>query len=357
MKIAFVYPYFHPMTGGVENTIRHLADELQKHHDVAVFTSERSPKTTLAYPVQQIPTWMLGRYPLPRKRRMRKIRQFEPDVIHFHGPHPFTTATAFYTRKLNARRILTYHAHVNPRNPLLKFIAFLERQFYRFLFDHIIVTTQKYKRQVEKFFPKDRISVVPPGIHDDFQTSRLEPLKKFLHRKPNILFVGALDTNHRYKGVHTLLKCAALTPEYQYTIIGDGNLRQKYMEEAKDLPNVRFLGYVPDKKLPHHYQSANLFVLPSTSSSEGFGMVLLEAMACGTPTVTTSRVGSADLLLDHKASHLVKADSTHALKEGITTVLSDKDLRLALINNGTKMARSMTWPHVTSKTLKIYAMK
>lgn len=265
-----------------------------------------------------------------------------------------TNRLSLQQKKLKTHRVLTYHAHVNPRNPLIHFIAFLERRFYHFLFDQIIVTSEYYKKEVSHFFPKGKITVIPPGVDSIFKSSRLEPLRKFFHHKPHILFVGALDTNHRYKGLDILLTCAALTPGYKYTIIGDGNRKNHFMRKARHVENIQFLGYIPDNKLLHHYQSSNLFVLPSTSNSEGFGIVLLEAMACGVPTLTTHKVGSSELLRQKKASYIVQAGNPHALKQGIETVLNDKDLQNQLTAHGTKLAMSLTWPHITSETLKTY---
>lgn len=356
MKIAFVYPSFPPANGGVENYIKHLADRYhEQNHDIAIFMTDREEKKIKQpYPVYKTKTRNIFGYRIPKRRRLHRLQQFEPDVIHYNGPHPFTTAAAFYMRKLKTKRVLTYHAHVNPQNPFIRFIAFFERQFYRWFFDQIIVTSEYYKHEVSKFFPKEKITIIPPGVNDIFKSSTLEPLKKFFHRKPTILFVGALDNNHRYKGVDVLLKCAALTPDYKYTIIGDGKRKKHFMHKARHHENVQFLGYVPDNKLVHYYQSANLFILPSTSNSEGFGTVLLEAMACGVPTLTTHKVGSSDFLRKKKASYIVKSNNQHSLKKGIETVLNDKELQNQLTAHGTKMAKSLTWPYIASETIKTY---
>lgn len=355
MKIAFIYESFYPLHGGVENYIRHLADRYaEEKHEVSVFVSDQNPKSSLPYSVQNIKTWRFFGYRLPKRRWLSRLKDFQPDILHYNGPHPFATAAAFSMRKLKAKRIFTYHAPVNPSNPLIRFIAFVEKQFYRFLFDRIIVTTEKTKHDISRFFPKEKIVVIPPGVDERFKSSRLEPLKKFLHRKPRILFVGMLDSNHRYKGMDVLLKCAALTPDYHYVIVGDGDRKEHFVKKAGHLENIEFLGNIPDNKLQQQYQSAHLFILPSTSSSEGFGIVLLEAMACGVPTITTHKVGSSELLRQKKASYIVKAGDPVALKAGIETVLNDQHLQNQLTAYGTKMARSLTWPHIASETLKAY---
>jgi len=369
MKIAFIYPHFYPAIGGVENYIKSLADEYSKtNHEVAIFCAEASTqreksenqnaqtqeRAKLPYPVYPLSTKKIGRYQIPNKKKFTSLNEFQPDVLHYSGPHPFSTAIAWHLRKKKAYRVLTYHAHVNPQNPIIKVVALIERRFYKKLFDRIIVTSDYYKTEVSKFFPAEKMSVIPPAVGEEFKTSKLEPLKKFLHRKPHILFIGALDKNHQYKGINIIIKCAQETPNYHYTIIGDGELKEQFIKKTTGLTNIEFLGRVPSKKLRHYYQSSNLFVLPSTSSSEGFGIVLLEAMACGTPTLTTDKVGSSTLLKEKNASYIVKANDSNALKQGIETVLNDKDLQNQLTANGTKMARSLTWPLIASKTLKSY---
>jgi glycosyltransferase involved in cell wall biosynthesis len=115
----------------------------------------------------------------------------------------------------------------------------------------------------------------------------------------NLFFLSVLDEYHEYKGLENLLKAMQiLSSSFHLVIGGDGSKREYYERICSKIGvdnQVRFAGYIPDRDLPNYYNAADVSVLPSTSSEqEGFGLVLLESLACGTPVVTTEVVGVAD---------------------------------------------------------------
>src|SRR6185436_5549527 len=114
-------------------------------------------------------------------------------------------------------------------------------------------------------------------------------------------FLSLLDAHHRYKGLDVLLRAvAALRQEgvpVRLRAGGDGEERDLYRRQAAALgvaDAVELPGFIPEADLGAFYRSCHVFVLPSTDGRrEGFGLVLLEAMACGRPVVTTPIVGVA----------------------------------------------------------------
>ena len=113
-------------------------------------------------------------------------------------------------------------------------------------------------------------------------------------KEPYFLFVGALDTAHYFKGISVLLRALAETRNAKLVIVGKGNLQSAYEKEAQKLNIagcVTFTGGVTDEELARWYAGARALVLPSTDGSEAFGMVLIEAMACGTPVIASDLHG------------------------------------------------------------------
>jgi phosphatidylinositol alpha-1,6-mannosyltransferase len=150
-----------------------------------------------------------------------------------------------------------------------------------------------------------------------------------------LLIVGRLDTRERYKGHDRVI--AALPqlahPEGRpilFMIAGDGDDRSRLEADvaaAGVAENVRFLGKVATEDLPDLYRAADLFVLPSTG--EGFGIVFIEAMACGTPALGLAVGGAPDALGDGDLGFLVRPD------EGLANVLGKVIGRPSLPNADT----------------------
>ncbi len=355
MRIAFVFPTSHPVIGGIETYMKKLAEEYSAAgNDVAVFTS--ADKNFFGYP-------------LPSKRVVQKIIDWRPDIIHLNLPHPYCTAVSWFIRRYHIPLVATYHGHANPKSFLKKIIAGLDCRLYRFFYQQIIVTTETYKKKVAVFFPRKRICVIPPGVDEIFmqqtetKSSARQKLAipdnqnlRILQHQKTVLFVGAMDDSHLYKGIPVLLECAKLTPDIQYILIGGGSKKSAYHKMAGilRLQNTTFINPLSPKDLHLYYTAADILVLPSVSSSEGFGLVLIEAMACGTPVITTDKAGSSNVIEKAKAGLIVKAGSSDSLKQGIEKILSDQTLAHTLSRNGRALAKTLTWRRAAAATLQVY---
>lgn len=167
----------------------------------------------------------------------------------------------------------------------------------------------------------ERVVVLPNTVGEAFTPGdRAKARAKFsLGDTPVMLSVGRLSRREQYKGQDRViaalpaLNAAGLAP--LYLIAGDGDDRgrlEALADTAGVADQVRFLGQVADEHLPDLYRAADLFVLPSTG--EGFGIVFLEAMACGAPALGLNAGGAADALCDGELGAAVdEADFTQAL--------------------------------------------
>jgi glycosyltransferase involved in cell wall biosynthesis len=129
--------------------------------------------------------------------------------------------------------------------------------------------------------------------------------------------------------------------------VGDVLRRAKLGAEAS---GVRFVGLVPDADLPHLYGAAACFVYPSLF--EGFGLPLVEAMACGTPVISSDRTALPELV--GTAGLLVDPESVDALAAAMARLLSDPDLARELGRRGIERSRRYTWTETARRTLAIY---
>jgi glycosyltransferase involved in cell wall biosynthesis len=142
-----------------------------------------------------------------------------------------------------------------------------------------------------------------------------------------VLTVARLHTSEGYKGYDAVIRALpalrTLVPSVRYLIAGDGDDRARVEAVAsangvRDL--VTFCGFVPDHELADHYRLADVFVMPSRG--EGFGIVFLESMACGTPVIAGDCDGSRDALMHGALGRLVDTFDVDALASAMRSVLS-----------------------------------
>jgi glycosyltransferase involved in cell wall biosynthesis len=230
--------------------------------------------------------------------------------------------------------------------------------------DGILVpsTTVKHDVMERLHVPENRIFVVPWGCEEQFQPTG-DPVHfqrmKERYGLPDryILFVGTLEPR---KGLSTLLQAFAILGPGQLDggmklVIAGGrgwgyaHLLTSQMALALH-DNVVFTGFIDEVDLPHLYRGALMFVYPSVH--EGFGLPILEAMACGTPVIT-SNTSSMPEVAGH-AAILVEPNNPEALAAAITQMLRDDTQREELRRRGIGRAREFTWQAVARQTLRVY---
>ena len=163
------------------------------------------------------------------------------------------------------------------------------------------------------------------------------------------------------KGLFTLLLAfrdvVKEIPEAKLKLAGKGKLKGVLKSLCKTLgidKNVDFLGYVPDERLNALFSSADIFVLPS-SFGESFGIVILEAMASGTPVIGTEVGGIEEILEGGKYGVLVPPLNPSALAESMISLMRDEKRRRALRKNGIERVRkAYDWRLVSRKVMDVY---
>jgi glycosyltransferase involved in cell wall biosynthesis len=174
--------------------------------------------------------------------------------------------------------------------------------------------------------------------------------------------VGILDKYHRYKGLGYLIESLSLIrrdcPDIRLEVVGTGELLQEYRQLVGYLnvdEYVSFWGYVDEQKLSELYQTSSVFVLPSIDLHEGFGIVLLEAMAHGLPIVTTDVVGISNEIMDHNAGIIVPSKDPEAIAKAVNILLSDPlKLQKMGMNGRELIERKYLWPQIAKEIIKIY---
>lgn len=207
--------------------------------------------------------------------------------------------------------------------------------------------------------PPDRIRVVYPGRDERFRPiadrEELAQVRAEMNLpEPFLLFVGTLEPR---KGVDTLIRAfARLASEILDSLVIVGK-RGWYWEQTLALVDrlglgrrIRLLDYVPDGTLPLLYNLAHAFVFPSRY--EGFGLPVLEAMACGIPVVSSNAASLPEIVGD--AGLLFPPDNVDALSHAIVRIVGDAGLRASLRECGLRQARRFDWTVSAHETAQVY---
>lgn len=226
----------------------------------------------------------------------------------------------------------------------------------------VLVPSESAKRDVSRLFkvPLRKIVVTPYGVSEQFRPLPKQKAKElvaerfgisgrfiltvnfFRPRKNAPVLAEAFRELRRRKVPVDRLVFAGATPE---------PLKQRILEAAGEVKEcILFTGYVPDEFLSLLYNAADVFAFPSRY--EGFGLPVLEAMACGIPTVAGDAPAVSELARD--AALLVPPNDWKALADTLEKVLTDENLSQNLIEQGLKRAKRFTWERTAQLTLLVY---
>lgn len=291
-------------------------------------------------------------------------RKYNPDIVHAHWMIPQGLIGFVLKKTYKAPLIVTVHG-----SDLFPLKNFLFKKIQKIILkncDICTVNSEATKNEIIRRFPEfsDKLNIIPMGIDTKIfsKNGRIKNKFKQYRNKKIILFVGRLNEQ---KGIGYLIKALSIVksrfPHALLLIIGDGEYRrelEKLVSTLKLNGHVNFLGAVEHKKIADYCNLADVFVLPSVTSSigtEGLGLVLLEAMACGTCVVATSSGGIRFIVKDNENGLLAKERNEIDLANKIIKVLSDKKLRDRLAENGRKYAKEKyDWNNIAKEFDKIY---
>jgi phosphatidylinositol alpha-1,6-mannosyltransferase len=193
---------------------------------------------------------------------------------------------------------------------------------------HLVTAVSRHTRRLFLGWANcapETVKVLPNTVEERFSPGpKSEALieRYDLRGKKVLLTVSRLAVSERYKGhdrvIQAVAELSAQHPELVYVIAGDGDDRPRLERLARDLgvaDRVRFVGYVLDDDLPDLYRTADLFVMPSTG--EGFGIVFLQALACGVPVIGGGNDGSRDPLRDGFDGEMLTTNEVNELANSI----------------------------------------
>lgn len=293
----------------------------------------------------------------------KTLRREKFDVLHFHNfGSPLSWQILEESEALN---ILTFHANIENIKVLEIFpeLFSLFKSTIQWKIDGIIGVSPLTLRYFRDF--KGPKKIIPNGINLQEFNPKISKIKKFQDNKINILFLGRIEER---KGLIYLLKAYKILEKkffpspnlgggLRLIIVGDGELRQTCENWAKEnnLKEVYFEGEKKDKEVPSYYATADVFVSPAIFG-ESFGMVLLEAMACGKPVLAFANRGYKDFLKGKRGTFLAPPKDYRALAKKIEILVRDESLRKKMGKWGREEAKKYSWDKIADQVLNFYQL-
>jgi glycosyltransferase involved in cell wall biosynthesis len=365
MRIAFDGTTLRPGRTGVgyytEHLLQHLA--LETGGNEVIVVSNRAIETSAPLPpeVQVARNYVFPlRLPWMQFVAPRMLDELDADVAHFTNSmvplaSPIPTVVTIHDMSLTlypqyhpVRRVLL-------NRPLVNLAA---RRV-----DAIITVSHSARRDILRLYnvPPDRVRVVHEAAAPAFQpisdAARLDDVRRRYGLPARfILYVGTIEPR---KNLPRLLdafarrrRCGDLS--HTLVCVGRYGWRARDVERAVErlglAGTIRFLGYVPHADLPALYNLAETFVFPSLH--EGFGLPVMEAMACGVPVVVGRNSSLVEIAGD--AAETVDATDVDAIGAALVRLARDRDGRLERGRRGLARARAFSWRHAARETLDVY---
>ncbi len=347
---------------GNENYFHNLAVGLSELGHRVTYLCAFGEQGDYPYELKIVNVPMMMGKPLPSPSWTSTVVGLRPDIFHASGSGlPLAVSAMMLKHSYNVPTVLTFQGPLRPDNLIMQTAAVGEMYMAGRAFDQAITTGPDNATLLKSVWPWMKVKMVPMMLSEIFfrrlpSAAAARKRLKLDPSRPTVLFVGRLDTHHYYKGVDYLLEAATLLPqEYQVMIIGEGNTRQEYEKKVLEMgleDKVKLLGFVETEVIRDYMVASDVFVLPSTSQSEGFGLVLIEAMACNTPVVMTSAIGSASWFKKEKVSALIPPRDSQALSKAIVEQAEHPDKEQ--ISRGRNFARSFTREQMAKDTVAFY---
>ncbi len=360
LKVLQIGKFYPPHHGGMETHLRSLCRGLSETVDVRVLVSNHTRRTRHDV-VDGIPVTRLGQWVNLSAASIcpgmsRRIRQSNPDLVHIHHPNP-PAILAYMRSGHRGPVVLTYQSDIIRQRILGPIFELFMRRFLRSC-DRIIASSQDYIESSPILSEhRARCAVVPLGTDLNGPQPADDASVRALRAQYGPRIVLSVGRLVYYKGFDYLIRAMARI-DGRLLIAGDGPLRSE-LEQLAASSGVRdkvvFLGTVRD--VQPFYQGCDVFVLPSVSRNEAYGLVQLEAMACGKPVVNTNLASGVRFVSPGGVTGLTEPPRDEAALAGaVSALLADERLRARFGAAARRRVEDeFTNARMVERTLEVYA--
>lgn len=372
MRVVQTNKAYHPKVGGIETTITNLSEGLVNNHNVSVkvltCNNQKSLKKITeiknGVEVTYLPTYgFIASLPISVPY-INSLRNLDGDILHVHEPFPWADLSYIISsriRKNFKHLVVSWHSDIVRQKWALSIYRPLIHKFLAQA-DRILVSNKNLIDSSE-FLPdyKSKCEVIPIGANLSWlneSNNRIDSVSRIKEKYgiPLILFVGRLVY---YKGVNYLIDAISKIPAASLVIIGSGPLEKGLNNQIIRLnlqDRIHILPEVDEETLHSYYEACDIFVLPSIEKSETYGIVQIEAMACGKPVICTElNTGTSFVNQHEKTGIVVPPRNSQLLSNAIMKLIENPEYKIELGCHAKKWALStFTAEIMVEKTYDVY---
>lgn len=364
MRIALFTETFLPKIDGIVTRLCHTVEHLQRlGNPVLIFAPEGGLKEYKGAQIYGVDGLPLPWYPelkmaFPRPSIGEKLEQFQPDIIHVVNPAILGLGGLYYGKKLDIPILASYHTHL-PKYLQHYGLAMLEPLLWELLkgaHNQAELNLCTSSAMVEELSNHgiERVDLWQRGVDTELYTPDLASLEMRNRlsqnhpESPLLLYVGRLGAEKEIERIKPILDAI---PNARLALVGDGPHRQNLEQYFAGTPTY-FVGYLRGKELASAYASADVFIFPSRT--ETLGLVLLEAMAAGTPVVAARSGGIPDIVTDGVNGYLFDPRDEGGAIEATQRLFAHPEEREILRQNARTEALRWGWGAATQQLARYY---
>lgn len=380
MKIGFFTDSYLPVIHGITISIDAFRKNLEKKgHEVYIYTTsspgyeDKTPKVYRFKSIKAIknPEMRFG-FPVVQNDSLKEVINSKLDIVHAHTPLSIGLIGKFISQRQKIPLIYTHHtdypeyakAYLLKEKFITPYLAKLYCSWFANLANEVIAPSPKIEAQLKAAGVKRRIHILPTGINiESFKkTEENRRAAAELRRQLNILpdekvliFVGRMGKEKNIEFLlHVFKEINKTRNDVKFLLIGDGPYFGKLKLKAKklSLDTAHFIGHIPHEKIPTYYQAANLFVFASLTDTQG--IVALEAMASGLPTVALQDDALKGIINDNENGFFIKSGPPEVFARKIIDIFNDDTLYKKLSRQAELTVKNFSQENQTEKLLNIY---
>jgi glycosyltransferase involved in cell wall biosynthesis len=364
MRIALFTETFLPKVDGIVTRLKHTIAQLQRHGDeVLVFCPEGGLQSYQGAKIYGLSAFPLPLYPelklaLPRPEIGQQLAKFQPDLIHVVNPAVLGLAGIFYAKSYQIPLVASYHTHL-PKYLHHYGLGMLEGLLWELLkgaHNQAALNLCTSSAMVQELRDRgiERVDLWQRGVdtetfHPQQATTKMrhylsqgEPASRLL------LYVGRLGAEKEIEQIGAVLTSI---PGARLAIVGNGPHRANLESYFAGTP-THFVGYLAGEELAAAYAVADAFIFPSRT--ETLGLVLLEAMAAGCPTIAARSGGIPDIVTDGHNGYLFDPQDPNGAIAATHKLFADPAASLRLRDNARTEAERWGWGAATRQLQQYY---
>lgn len=350
-KILHIPNYYQPHVGGIESTAQNIVNVLKAtnlyEQKIICFGDgpnevDGVPVIRLSYSLKLFSQAISIRYAFALKK---VIREFNPDVVIIHTPNPLVEH--YFNRCQFKGKVIVYHHLDIYRQKILKYFVRPITEKLNKNADVIVSSSQKYidgSKILQRY--KDKCVVIPLCYHeeelklDEFELAEKEKIREKYKGKTILFYSGR---HARFKGVRYVLKAIKGMDDVVFLVGRVGPLHRRLENMILRTKNAESLGLLDRSQYRIYLNAADIFVFPSLTKNESFGITLLEAMASGKPCITFNIPGSGVNYVAPNNIVGIECDNRNVIefKKAIVSLKENKRLCKAYSENGINRAKEL----------------